>query len=444
MVDLKLKNNKSVSFIVENFNVDIKKKRAKKHTIYGERNVGFNAEFEEINGAVGLVSSGLNADMASTTSIAYFHTEPFGATTDALLIKTNESANSGIRQNLYGELTSSAQELPNFKVSAFGRSNDRDYIFLGDEHGFWCADAGLIFGAVDTDCDPISLAISGNRLFALDEDGARLFYSAPFELDNFSGESAGVMKFNDGLGKILRILGDKNRIILVREFGLSSLETAFDAKEFLHKTLCALPSDVNENSIQIVGEKIFVLCGKALYGLKKGILERLHIEIEPENVKSAALGSKYFLSAGDKIFIIDGITESVIELEIEAQELFVFKKLDEWKIGVLRTGADKIEIIETLGEGTSETENVWESDWFKLSYATTNQYLKQVHIKTSADIAIEILSNKTARQYAVSGSGEVRELRFNLKGEMFKIKIKSRSAGANISDLTAVIGFNNN
>jgi hypothetical protein len=83
----------------------------------------------------------------------------------------------------------------------------------------------------------------------------------------------------------------------------------------------------------------------------------------------------------------------------------------------------------------------WESDWFNLTYASTNQYLKQILVHTAGDITVTVENNRGEQAFRVHGSTDIQKINLNLKGEMFRLKISSDAVSTDISDLAAVIGF---
>lgn len=83
----------------------------------------------------------------------------------------------------------------------------------------------------------------------------------------------------------------------------------------------------------------------------------------------------------------------------------------------------------------------WESDWFSLGYATDTQTLREIFLKTNANLVLTTTSNRTHRNIRINGSDKLQKIKINLNGDQFKLQIVLLDNHAVVSDLAAVVGY---
>ena len=83
----------------------------------------------------------------------------------------------------------------------------------------------------------------------------------------------------------------------------------------------------------------------------------------------------------------------------------------------------------------------WESDWFSLGYATDTQTLREIFLKTSANIILTVTSNRTQRNVLIKAANKIQKIKVNLNGDQFQLRLSLPDSQAVVSDLAAVVGY---
>lgn len=85
--------------------------------------------------------------------------------------------------------------------------------------------------------------------------------------------------------------------------------------------------------------------------------------------------------------------------------------------------------------------NYWESSWFSLGYATDTQTLREIFLKTNAEIIMTVTSNRTRRIICVKAANKIQKIKVNMNGDQFKLRLVLPSRNATVSDLAAIVGY---
>jgi hypothetical protein len=88
-------------------------------------------------------------------------------------------------------------------------------------------------------------------------------------------------------------------------------------------------------------------------------------------------------------------------------------------------------------------EQVWESAFFGLGYATDTQHLREVFIKTDTALSLFVISNKIEKIMKIKPGGGIQKIKTNLRGDMFKLRIVVPSSinYFTIENVSAVITY---
>lgn len=233
-------------------------------------------------------------------------------------------------------------------------------------------------------------------------------FTAPFtnDFNTIDGQS-GSFRVDEKLGRILDLLQFGNQLLIVQQFGLSTLDVSFDPNNFRLTTLVHSNSEIVQHTCNVLGDTIYFLTHGGMCRVRNGRLELLNIEYEYSGFSqyiSTIHNNTYFLSTGGVIIGIENFHDS-----------YFF-----W-----------------AGHNTM----FWESDDFSLGYAATRQFLKQIRLRTSGDITIRVITENREQLLQVRGGAGIQRINVNIKGEAFRLRIDAPTAGITITDLTAVIGF---
>jgi len=230
-----------------------------------------------------------------------------------------------------------------------------------------------------------------------------------------------------------------NKLLVVCENGFKVLETSFDAKKFKLTDLCRSYEEIVDGTTKALGDTIYFLTKGGMCQAVRGKISQLDIGImHTDHADSTIYDNKYFLSNGTDMVVIERFNDSVTIYEGLSVRGFerVFNEHTD-RLAVLTNEAGLVYQIER-GENTGTC--VWETEEFALTYASGNQYIRQVLIQTAANIDIVVISNRAEQHIRVNGAPDIQRLNLNIKGETFRIRILA-DAEANVSSLSVVVGF---
>ena len=89
----------------------------------------------------------------------------------------------------------------------------------------------------------------------------------------------------------------------------------------------------------------------------------------------------------------------------------------------------------------TSTDNFWESDWFSLGYATDTQTLREIFLKTNANLILTVTSNRSQRNISLKAGDKIQKIKINLNGDQFKLRLLVSESNTVVSDLAAVVGY---
>ena len=89
----------------------------------------------------------------------------------------------------------------------------------------------------------------------------------------------------------------------------------------------------------------------------------------------------------------------------------------------------------------SQATSYWESDWFSLGYATDTQTLREVFLKTNANVVLTVITNRLQRSIPIKAADEIQKIKINSNGDQFKLRLSLSDNSGVITDLAAVIGY---
>jgi len=448
--NLKLKTYKNVIFKVRSFAVPAKKPRMLKHTIYAARNTGFTARQGSLKSGYSTsrlamtVQAGLDdfatrvmpqIDTSEVKQIFCFSTHQGGRVVNCMIAVT---AGGMFYTPLFGGLTPipiPSSEITNFDCFAYSYARDRDYIFAANADGIFVADYSLVFAKI-SDIRVKQMTVLDKRLFVLDKDGETIHFSRALDLLELEGSIC----VDGSLGKVMSLENYEGKLLLVCENGFKTLETAFDAAKFRIAELCRSYETVIDGTAKALGGAVFFLTAGGMCKFERGKIELLDIELAYcGHACSTVYDNKYFISNGENMLVLEKFTDSVTEYACFNVRAFerVFNEFSD-HLAVL-TNEDGF--VFQVENGAGPQLRVWESEDFALTYASGNQYIRQVLIKTAADIDLCLTSNRGQQKVRVHGSPDTQKINLNFKGETFRVKLVSNTPDAEISSLGVVVGF---
>lgn len=451
MLNLKLRNHKSVTFKVRSFAVPTRKTQTPKHTISAASNYGFTARKGGLESGAQLEPLRLTtrAGLSSFQEVILeqidgnpikrffcFSTHQSGQLTNCIIAVTS----TGVHYvALYGGLLSSpipTQGITNFDCFAGFYSSDRDYLFAANSNGIYVADNTLIFKMLNASIRAAKqMLVFDKRLFILDADGETIYFTESLNLLEFAGS----IRVPDDFGKVLSLDIYDGKLLVVCENGFKVLQTSFDQTKFKLGSLCRSYEKVIDGTVRAMGDTIYFLSSGGFCQAVRGKITLLDVDIASGGTMSSFVyDNKYYLSNGTRLAVIEKFTDSVSyynDLGIRAFER-VFNPFTE-RLAVLTDTQSRVFQIERGGDDC----RIWESEDFCLTYASGSQYIRQVLVKTATPIDIVVTSNRAEQRVKVVGAPDAQKINLNTKGELFRIRIEAAGTDVNVSSLSVVVGF---
>lgn len=235
-------------------------------------------------------------------------------------------------------------------------------------------------------------------------------FSAPFETQNFTDMEglSGQLRVDERFGEIIGFEILENRLLVIQRFGLSTLESAFDPSAFKLRPLAKTYEAIVDGTARVLGETVIFLTKGGMCRIGRNarlqLLDIPHTHVANHNYTSTIHENRYHLQLPDRTLVIEKFLGSWFYLIPSATRL-------------------------------------WESDNFSVGYAANRQFLKQIRLRTTADLTLTIMTEAREQRIQIKARDRTQTLGINLRGESFRLSIKTDSPTAQISELVAVIGF---
>ena len=451
MRNLRLQNMKSVTFKGRSFAVPATKPRMLKHTIYPALNVGFTAKRGGLESGYGIERLRITTeagwqnyqevilrqiDATQIKKVFCFATHQGGIITNCLIIVTELGV---YFVPLSGSLT--PRPIPNtnirdFDCFAYSYTRDRDFIFAANASGLFVANNSLVFQPLSTSIrNAKQMIVHDFRLFVLDGDGETIYFTEALDLLQFDGS----IRVEQSLGKILSLESCDGQLLLVCENGFKVLQSSFDSRRFKFRDLCRSYEEIIDGTAKALGDTIYFLTKGGMCQSVRGKISQLDIDInESDEICSTIYDNRYFLSSGDTMIVIEKFNDSVTTYKGFGVRGFerVFNRHTD-RLAVL---TDAPGLVFQIERGVDSGVCIWETEDFALTYASGNQYVRQILLQTTTDIDLVVISNSAEQHIRVTGSPDIQKINLNLKGETFRVRIMAHG-DAQISSLSIVVGF---
>ncbi|MBP5372684.1 MAG: hypothetical protein J6Y44_00670 [Clostridia bacterium] len=300
-----------------------------------------------------------------------------------------------------------------------------------------------------------SMCVYNERLFVTTGgESTTLWFSENFDPTNWyvSLDEAGFIDFQDGKGKLLKIVELKGYAYVFRSYGITRIYAPADQSDFL-------ATNVEADSVRIVGGSV-VDCGKkVVYMTDNGfysfngeystrILKKLDGYIEGQNnsgVIATFLNGRYY--AKIKVSIDKKVQTAILSYDVESGDYYLIKGAD--VIDLMTVYADdKAEtlalingsnVVCSLKKGASvlnkKLKKIWDSPFtnFNVSGFKT---LKSVSLYTKGDVSLIFKSDSGEKTIKIYGGKGLKKAPVALFGEDFSVTIVSENEGADVSNVT--------
>jgi hypothetical protein len=450
--NIRFKNMKSVTFKVRSFEVPPRQNRMLKHTIYAAKNTGFAVKRGSLENGYGIARLGITTSGGFNTvqqavlgkignsrieRVFCFPTHQNSRVVNCMLAVTQEGLYCiPFFFSLPIDFIATPG-IPSFDCFAYSYSRDRDFIFAGNSNGIYVADNSLIFTQLSASIrNAKQMIVFDKRLFVLDADGRTIHFTESLDLLKFEGS----IRMDETLGKILSLDVYENKLLIVCENGFNVMDCSFDSSKFRLSTLCRSYEDIIDGSAKVLGDTIFFLTKGGMCQSVRGVISLLDVDVQSaQELCSTVFDNKYFLSNGEKMIVIEKFVDSVTIYE--GLGVRSFERIADGLNHRLAVLTEDNGFVFQIENGIGTNPCVWESQDFALTYASGNQYVRQVLVKTATDIEVVVIGDRAEQSISVKGSPDIQKLNLNLKGEVFRIRLVGNHKDINISSLSVVVGF---
>ena len=301
--------------------------------------------------------------------------------------------------------------------------------------------------------DVTSMCICNERLFATTGgESTTLWFSENFDPTNWyvSLNEAGFIDFQDGLGKLLKVIEHDGYAFVFRNYGITRVYAPYEQNEFTGANAEIDKVRIYGGSVADCGNRIIYLTENGFYAFDGVYSAKIATALDGflrgednRSVVAAYRNGRYYALINVNV---DGEKEKVLlSLDANSGEYYLVKGLDIVDIATVFEDEGKLLFL-TRGDGfVSELtddaefygepcEKIWRSAFSDFG-TVGRKTLAKVFVKTKGDITVTIKSDEGSETLQFSGYNGVSAATVGLVGESFSAQIKSEETGAEISSL---------
>lgn len=333
----------------------------------------------------------------------------------------------------------------NFRISGddvMGFSSKSDNLLV------WFCDEDPI--TVDTAPSFKSVCFHNDRLFAIDTKWDYIVrYSAncnPLDwLKNTTeSEDAGMLELNDYKGELKNLISFLDNVYVFRDFGISKINTYLKS-DFTTSNIYDAGQKIYCDSVCICGEKIYFLQQDGLYSfdgydVKKvdsSICEKL-AEYDQEQANTCYHDNKLYIAC--KIGFNDEVLSSnnaLVEFDLATQEYNILYGVDivsmvsvnylfYKRLVIALNNSNKLWVLNDTGKvGSSVLDKKFESPNLLFDNFTQKNILKDIEVICNKEFDLTIHFDDKVRTYKIPESSNLRKIRVNISGTIFRYDITS-------------------
>ncbi len=265
-------------------------------------------------------------------------------------------------------------------------------------------------------------ACAYERFWHTEEDGLRLYFSAPgepYSADEGRGRG-GYIDLSDEMGNVLCLKFFKNDLYVVREYGLQKLEAYGDEDDFKLRDVFSC-ARVAGGSVATDGDTLFFLAEDGLHAYGAGKISDFSEYFcgEQENVFGAAQDGKYYISAKSKGTPVLGVFDSA------AGGGYLIPAECDW-LGraenrvLFSMGGKMYEVTQAGTFADRVPHRVWQSA--EVVPYGGRALLREVNVQGSGAMILSVRSDEGSRTVCVPGGSRVCR-GINLAGTQFSFRI---------------------
>ena len=333
--------------------------------------------------------------------------------------------------------------------------NGKDVMLFSSEDRIYVYDCDAVSFSSYPAPEITSMCVCNERLFVTTGgESTTLWFSENFDPTNWyvSLSEAGFIDFQDGKGKLLKVVEHNGYVYIFRSYGITRVYAPYLQSEFS-------TTNIEADSVRIIGKSV-VDCGKKIvYMTENGffsfdgeysvrILKKLDayiLGVDNESVVSAFYNGRYYA----KILVnIGGKIESVVlSYDVTDGDFYLIRGAN--VIDMLTVLSDEKAKLFALVDGSGcvceltgspvclekKLKKIWRSPFTDFNVEGLKT-LGSVSLYTKGDVRLSFESERGEKCVTVYGGKGIKRETVGLKGEDFSVTITSDTEGANVSNLT--------
>ena len=299
-----------------------------------------------------------------------------------------------------------------------------------------------------------SMCINGERLFiTTDGEQSTLWFSAHFDPTNWyvSLDKAGFIDFQDGLGKLKKVVSFNGSVYVFRDTGITRVVGHYDQQSFYAQNLEAARDRIYSSSVTECGNQIIYLTekgfvafsGDSFYPIMAGLAPILQ-NVDNSNAHGAYYGGKLYMAV--KVKIDNQIEDRIICYDVQSGNYYLVKGIKARQFLPIYHDYNKLAIVVgenlKLGE-VSEVAKCFDENLKKVWKMNAGNFgimsektISKLSVKTQGDIIIDIKSDYIAKRIAINGKNTVQHFIVGVRGNEFEISIEASDISSYIPQLS--------
>lgn len=337
--------------------------------------------------------------------------------------------------------------------------NGDDVIILSCQNEFKILN-GESVTVVDGVPDITSMCMHNERLFVTTGgEQTSLWFSNDFNPTDWyvSLNNAGFIDFQDGRGRLLKVISFNNYVYVFRNYGISRISAFHDQSEFSVSNLFLASGRIYQNAIVDCGNLAVYLAEDGFYAFdgysSSRILKKYDKYLKGID-NSGAVGKFYngviYISLKmkvdnreQKVLLCYNLSsgDSYIASGLKIEDIEILCGDDYSKMLVLPMNSNVLgEICDKSLCFSSSLKKLWKSHFTDFSI-DKRKSLAKISLYTKNDIEITVESDNCKKTIKVCGSGQKQTVKVGVTGRSFRISISSQCVLDEVSKVTLYFNY---
>ncbi len=337
--------------------------------------------------------------------------------------------------------------------------NGDDVIILSINSSFKIYD-GSVVTEVEGVPDITSMCIHNERLFVTTGgEQTELWFSDDFNPTDWyvSLDQAGFIDFQDGRGRLLKVLSFNNYLYVFRNYGISRISAYGDQTEFSATNLFLSSGRIYPGAIVDCGNRVIYLSEDGFYSFDGYSSQRILTDYDKflESIDNSDAVGKFYngsLYMSLKMKIDDRIEKVMLVYTPSKGSAYVTKGMKVTDIEVLYANdysklillVDKSSKIGEISEKSAVFNRTLKKAW-KSHYSDfgidKRKSLAKISLYTKHDIELSVESETSKKTVKIQGSKNKQSVRLGVVGCSFSFSIKSQNIGDEVSKITLYFNY---